>query len=284
MNTRMVFVLAMVFLISVGGTGMAAQLPPPAKHVVPVDFALAEDSSGGIIAADITNDGAMELLATAPGHIGAYTTAGTRLWNLNIAVRVGGQSESQGLPGHEGPGLQVADIDADGRAEVVFLTQDNTLHVLDGATAKEKWTATIPSPAGAQRWEHAVICCLRGHGDTDIILQATNQKGYRMGRYLAAFALVDLQAGKLTPLWQTDSFHACAHNGIRVADIDGDGRDEILSAQISAQTVQFFTIFRSKVTLTRFLSTMSAQTSRGLRSSCSKRATAIAFFVLAKMV
>ncbi len=232
MNTRMVCIWTMVLLIATSCLGMSAQLPQPTKHVVPLDFPLAEDSSGGVITADINNDGAMELLATAPGHIGAYTTAGARLWHLNVDVRVGGQAESQGLPGHEGPGLQVADIDSDGRAEVVFLTQDNTLHVLDGATANEKWAVTIPSPSGAQRWEHAVICCLRGEGDTDIILQATNQKGYRMGHYLAAFSLADLHVGKLTSLWQTDSFHACAHNGIRVADLDGDGRDEILSAHI----------------------------------------------------
>ena len=38
-------------------------------------------------------------------------------------------------------------------------------------------------------------------------------------------------AGK-KPLWTTDRFVSCAHNGARLADLDGDGRDEVLGATI----------------------------------------------------
>lgn len=55
-----------------------------------------------------------------------------------------------------------------------------------------------------------------------------------MGRYVAAFALSDLSKGNMEPLWQRDDFLACAHNGLRVADLDGDGRDEIISGCILA--------------------------------------------------
>ncbi|MGD9494748.1 MAG: hypothetical protein AB7Y46_00430, partial [Armatimonadota bacterium] len=149
-----------------------------------------------------------------------------------IDIRVGGQSESQGLPGHHGPGVQAADIDGDGTTEVAFLTQDSTLHVLDGATGVERWSATIPYPEGAERWEHAVIANFRGAGDRDVLLQATNAEGYRMGRYVAAFALDELRAGRIEPLWQRDDFLACAHNGARVADLDGDGRDQVLGGTV----------------------------------------------------
>jgi hypothetical protein len=48
-----------------------------------------------------------------------------------------------------------------------------------------------------------------------------------MGKYLAAYAYKDLIAGK-PPRWTTDEFISCAHNGARLADINADGRDEVL--------------------------------------------------------
>ncbi|MGC8738930.1 MAG: hypothetical protein ACP5UA_09840 [Candidatus Hydrogenedens sp.] len=73
---------------------------------------------------------------------------------------------------------------------------------------------------------------LRGKGDYDIVLQATNKDGYRMGRYVSAFALEKLKKRECEPLWSKDNFLACAHNGLRVADLNGDERDEIISGCI----------------------------------------------------
>lgn len=47
----------------------------------------------------------------------------------------------------------------------------------------------------------------------------TNAEGYRMGRYVAAFALDELSKGNTKPLWQRDDFLARAHNGLRVTDL-----------------------------------------------------------------
>ena len=95
-----------------------------------------------------------------------------------------------------------------------------------------KATATPPVPDGAQRWELAMIADFRGTGgDGDILLQATNKSGYRMGRYLAAYAAEELLRGG-KPLWTAEDFVSCAHNGARLADLNGDGRDEVLGATI----------------------------------------------------
>jgi hypothetical protein len=128
--------------------------------------------------------------------------------------------------------LAAGDVDGDGRCEVVFLTKDSVLHVVEGATGREKATARPPVPDGAARWEMAMIADFRGRGrDGDILLQATNAKGYRTGRHLAAYAVEALlKDGK--PLWRTDEFVSCAHNGARLADLDGDGKDEVLGATI----------------------------------------------------
>jgi hypothetical protein len=206
-----------------------------ARHtVVRIGFSLgdeAEDSAGGMIVADVDNDQRMDFLVTAPGQLAVLANDGRTLWRKAVDIGVGGQSESQGLPGHHGPGVAAADIDGDGRTEVVFLTKDSVLHIVEGATGRAKATAKPPVPAGAARWELAMIATFRGEENRDILLQATNEKGYRTGRFLAAYKIGDLLAGR-EPLWTTDKFVSCAHNGARLADLDGDGLDEVLGATL----------------------------------------------------
>jgi hypothetical protein len=200
--------------------------------IIKVDIPAPDDSAGGILVADIDDDGLMDYLVTAPGHIAAYGNNGKKLWILKVDVVVGGSSEGEGLPGHNGPGLAAGDVDADGRCEVVFLTKDGILHVVEGATGRQKAQARPVVPEGARRWEQAMIADFRGTGkDADILLQATNATGYRMGKYLAAFSMDSLLKGG-KPLWTTDAFVSCAHNGARLADLDGDGRDEVLGATV----------------------------------------------------
>lgn len=191
-----------------------------------------KDSAGGIIVADINNDRKMDYIVTVPGHLAVYDNSGKKLWIKKTNIVVGGSSESEGLPGHNGPGVSAGDVDGDSRYEVVFLTKDSVLHILNGATGKEEASATLSYPKDAARWEVAMIADFRGAGDDrDILLQATNKTGYRMGRFLAAYAMDQLLLGG-KPLWETDKFLCCAHSSARLADINGDGRDEVLGATI----------------------------------------------------
>lgn len=198
-------------------------------RVIPLDFGV-EESAGGLTAADLDGDGRWDFVVTAPGNIGAYGHDGRRLWRRETDIRVSaGSSEAAGLPGHHAPGVQVADVDGDRRAELLYLDQSSTVHIVDAATGKEKRAVRVPHPTGAERWEHLVVANLRGRGDRDLLLQATNKDGYRMGRYVAAYSVETLDGA---PLWTTDDYLGCAHNGLRIADLDGDGRDEILGATI----------------------------------------------------
>ena len=199
---------------------------------IKLDIPAPQDSAGGIIVADIDNDQNMDYLVTVPGHLAAYANDARKLWLLKVDIVVGSSSESDGLPGHHGAGVAAGDVDGDGKCEVVFLTKDSVLHVVEGKTGLEKASAKPPHPNEAQGWEVAMIADLRGTGaGRDILLQATNKEGYRMGKFLAAYSAHDLVKGG-KELWQTDKFVCCAHNAARLADINGDGRDEVLGATV----------------------------------------------------
>ncbi|MBN2310525.1 MAG: VCBS repeat-containing protein [Candidatus Hydrogenedentes bacterium] len=200
--------------------------------VIALDIPAPADSAGGLVTADLDGDGLLDYLVTVPGHVAAYAHDGRRLWVNETAVCVGGSAEREGLPGHCGPGVQALDIDGDGATEVLYLTRDNGLQVVAGASGAARWQAAPPCPEGTERWEHVVVADFRGTGDRDVLLQATNREGYRTGHYLAGFALPMLAQGDSHPLWSRADFMPCAHNGARLADLDGDGRDEVLGGTV----------------------------------------------------
>jgi hypothetical protein len=207
--------------------------------VIELDIPPPEDSAGGIVVWDLDNDGLMDYLVTVPGHVAAYARDGRKLWIHEADLRVGGSSEREGLPGHHGPGVTAGDTNGNGKTEVLYLTNDSVLHVVDGATGKALWTARPPHPEGAARWEHLALANFRGKGERDLFLQTTNQSGYRVGHHIAAYTLKKLQKGQYTPLWQRDDFTTCAHNGARLADLNGDGRDEVLGGQVVSAKGEF---------------------------------------------
>lgn len=200
---------------------------------IPLEISYGPGHAGSLIAEDVDNNGTRDLVVTAPGYIGAYATSGDLLWSRRVDIRVGEHSEIHGLPGLHAPGVQAGDINGDGRTEIVFLDREGRLRVLRGDSGLDLWSCKLPVPPGARRWEHLVIADFRGmKGDRDLFLQTTNAQGYRLGRYVAAFAVDSLQAGKTDPLWQRDDFRPSAHGGARLVDLDGDGRDEVLGATI----------------------------------------------------
>lgn len=202
-------------------------------NVIQLDLPSEGGSIGGIIVADVNGDGIKDFIVTKPMHIAVHNSSGDKLWSKKIDIQVTGQSESQGLPGWHGPGVQAADVDGDHETEVLFLTKNNVLHIVKGENGETKAKIVLVALPETERWEHLVVANFQGEGDRDLLLQATNATGYRMGRYLAAYALEDLMQQDIpSPLWTRDDFVANAHNGARVADLNGDGRDEVLGATI----------------------------------------------------
>ncbi|MBW3543602.1 MAG: VCBS repeat-containing protein, partial [Planctomycetes bacterium] len=193
-------IFALSFVLPFAAVANARGDDEPRRTVVALELPApkdTEDSTGGLLVADVDDDRRPDFLITVRGHLGVYANDGKKLWILQTDLVVGGQSESQGLPGHHGPGVAAGDVDGDGKTELVFLTRDRVLHVVEGASGREKATARPPVPSGAERWELAMIADFRGTGgDRDLLLQATNKDGYRTGRYPGpAHQNVDTKAG-----------------------------------------------------------------------------------------
>jgi hypothetical protein len=202
-------------------------------QIIQLDLLAQNEGLGGIITADVNDDNQKDFIITKPGHIAVYDRSGKKLWAKQINIHVTSKAENQGLPGLHGSGIQVADVDGNQKSEVLFLTQDSTLYVVQGSNGKLQRRLKIESPPEVERWEHLVVANFRGKGDRDLLLQATNAKGYRLGRYLAAYALDDLmKGGNIKPLWTRNDFFGPAHSGARVADLNEDGKDEVLGGTI----------------------------------------------------
>jgi hypothetical protein len=221
------------FVYVVGGEPVGyAEMTP---RVIEVGLPDPHDRIGGLLTADLDRDGRRDFVITTVGRISAVAGFGARLWSKQVDIHLTGQAETEGLPGLHAPGVQAADIDGDGATEILFLTTGGALAVVDGASGVARASVRLPAPPPeARRWEHLVVADFRGRGDRDLLLQATNASGYRMGRFVAAYALDELlrNGAAAAPLWARDDFLANAHNGARIADLDGDGRHEVLGGDI----------------------------------------------------
>lgn len=218
-----VFVLGGMVSLGIAPASMGLTVPQP--KVIPLSFPVGEDGRGSVVAVDLDGDERFEFIVTAPGQFAAYRQDGRQLWSHRGSIRVSaGSSERQGLPGHDAPGVQVADVDGDGQMEVLHLDEASRVHIRHAGTGEDIRVVSMIPPKGAQRWEHLAVANLRGRGDRHLVLQATNAKGYRTGRYVAAYAIENLEG---EALGHTDDFGALAHGPFRLADLDGDGRDEV---------------------------------------------------------
>ena len=203
------------------------------RVVIGLDLPARSGRAGGLIVADLDGDGAPEFVVTKPGHIAVSDGSGRRLWARRIDIRLSDKAERDGLPGQHAPGVQAGDIDGDGTLELLFLTGDGGLHIVDGASGRLRQRIELAAPPGADGWQHLVLADFRGAGERELLLQTSNAAGRRHGRYLAAYALDALMNDAAAPaLWTRDDFRSAEHGGARLADLDGDGRDEVLGGMI----------------------------------------------------
>ncbi|WP_409348136.1 rhamnogalacturonan lyase [Paenibacillus gyeongsangnamensis] len=193
---------------------------------------------------------------TGEVFIDAYKLDGTFLWRISHGKNIrAGAHYTQ---------FMVYDLDGDGRAEVAFKTADGTkdgtgkiigdpnadyrnakgrvldgpeyLTVFDGLTGKELVTTDYDPPRGkvtdwgdnyGNRVDRFLAAIAYLDGKTPSLIMA---RGYYTHTVLVAYNWRD---GKLTKLWKFDSagnpaYEAQGNHNLSVADVDGDGKDEII--------------------------------------------------------
>ncbi len=235
--------------ISMGG-GSPSPNPPNPPNPEPVarrSFQVETTGwteAGGIITYDLDGDGDRDFLLTQPDRILAYDHGGSRMWRRNDDVAIGaatsGRSshESVGGPGTAGAGIQAGDIDNDGVVEVLYLDTSGKLVVLSGRDGSVERTLRLPNSGGYfDQWEMAIIGNFSGSGDRDLLLQAsvpTDRANYLRGKVLAAYRYSELRDREQNAarLWRRTDFKNQSHAGARLADVDGDGRDEVIGGHI----------------------------------------------------
>ncbi len=197
---------------------------------------------------------------TGESKLEAYTLDGRFLWRINLGKNI--------REGAHYTQFMVYDLDGDGKAEIVCKTADGTidgtgtaigdpgadhrnasgfilegpefLTVFEGATGKAlATTGYIPPRGRAADWGDdrgnrvdrflAAVAYLDGSRSSVIMC-----RGYYTRTVLAAWNWRD---GKLTHVWTFDSddgtpgnraYRGQGNHNLRVGDLDGDGRDEIV--------------------------------------------------------
>lgn len=186
--------------------------------------------------ADLTGDGRPDFTYRSEDRVHAFDHRGEPLWSVPIA----NPQVDLGIAG--GTAHAAADVDGDGGPEVLALDDGNRLHVLDGATGRPRRTVELPQVHPRSRWVYVAAADLRGRGDRDVLLQTLDERNEAPWRYLNRNLLAwDLEADR--ELWRVvqgddpeaspwRGYWGVAHGPFRSADVDGDGRDEVVGGNM----------------------------------------------------
>ncbi len=160
---------------------------------------------GGLFVHDLNGDGLFDFVVTSDNHIGAYDHNGNKLWVKNVNIKLWDFLHH--------PSAIAGDMDMDGKEEIAYLVGKEII-IIDAATGAEEKKL----PCG--KAEAMAIANLRRKGDTEVILQYSQT-------VIKAIRLDD--GGQL---WQSDEFRGIEHSPLRLADLDGDGLDEVAGTNI----------------------------------------------------
>ncbi len=178
----------------------------------------------GLLDVVIRLDNGIQEMSRDPGvpvELEAFTSYGRALWRRPLVDHAHCFGNANNVP------VNVFDLDGDGKAEVIARLQEGDdvyVAVLDGMTGKvlrkTPWTPMVSDFARSSTRIHMAVAFLDGKNPAIV-----TQTG------LYENEVIDAYDARLRKLWTYRSFAETNGSGshhIEVADVDGDGRDEVI--------------------------------------------------------
>ncbi len=187
-------------------------------------------------------------------YLEAYKRDGTFLWRMDMGINSVNQYAyepgSSAISVGDTDNVTVFDLDGDGRAEVAVRTANgvtvtnaagqivatitdasNTtqfVSIIDGLAGTELARTTLPNP-----WaQHGTLTSKCAIGYFDGLRPSVLFYGYNRatsGEFYRVFSAFDFRNGQLTLRWSTpQNFAGAEGHQIRIADVDNDGKDEVI--------------------------------------------------------
>ena len=189
--------------------------------------------NGEAAVADLDNDGRKEAVFFGDGGeiVALDADDGWTKWSYWASSRV--------WPASIPVGGSLGDVDGDGLKEVVFVARDAehtddyqkndfVLFVLDHRGSVQ-WTKQ-PTWGQPMSYTHPILEDITGDGVADILLQDWNTMGHKPGNWeQLGPANVFAYNGWGTLLWRTQLTNSWSNDDLALADVDGDGRLEVLA-------------------------------------------------------
>ncbi len=220
------------------GSGLADMPEYPSN---PYTFPIEDEIWGyfsSFFTADLNGDGLLDFTYRSKTKVYAYDHWGVFMWSADC-------SYPGVLINNHAVKHAVGDVDGDGTVEIIALHYEpgvNQVVVLDGATGEEETRFSVSTSNTDQIVGHVQIVNLRGEGDRDIIVQTmdTSIEGAHPAYYYNR-ALIAYRMDNKSQLWRVEQdrntvngyyegYWGPAHGPFIAADVDNDGRDEVVGA------------------------------------------------------